>query len=291
VSTPRRRASEQGIRRPRVAGLRNRTAEPVTTEDGTHDAVDERDGTAGRLDPPTRADADERPESPRPTGKRPSFGAALPAGWVMDTGAAPEKSTAESTEDISRDTSADTEAGARRGVGRLFAGLNLAIVLAVVAAVLAGLAVWFRTQANAAGAGVDNVALTDGVTTSEVVGQVRDAVNTLFSYGYTDLARTTEAAKGLLVGDAVREYDQLIQKFSQDIESQRLQVTVKTVNIGVVELVGDTARVLVFADQVAVRADAPPTGGPTQFAVNVRREDGRWKIVDFDFFDAAPPGN
>ena len=261
----RRRSTPQPPRRPRVAGQHRRPDE--LTDTGT---------------------TEPKPKS-RPAGTGRSTGvvphtaddlAGRKTGRVTDT-----------TEDDDATAEADTEdtTDRKRGIGALLSGMNLGILLAVLAVGLAVLAFWFRSEAGEAESGGSNVALTDNANTAEVSGQVRDAVNTIFSYSYTDIAKTTNAAKNLLIGDAVGQYDQVMQKFTKDIEAQRIQVTVTTVKTGVVSLSEDHARVLVFADQIAVRAQQQPTGGPTQFVVEVQRQDGRWKIVGFDFFDGGQP--
>lgn len=292
----RRRSTLQPARRPRVAGQHSRpdasdAAVDNDLEDGTQ-AESRLDGPVIGADDQTDADdtdgAEPRPKA-RPAGKRRSTGIVPPTADEVSgrTATVPAEDLAESDDDVATSEGADDR---NRGVAALFSGMNLGITLAVLAVVLAVLAFWFRSEANDAEAGSGNVALTDSADTSEVSGQVRDAVNTIFSYSYTDVAKTTNAAKGLLVGDAVGQYDQVMQKFTKDIEAQRIQVTVTTVNTGVVSLTEDHARVLVFADQIAVRADQQPAGGPTQFVVEVQRQDGRWKIVGFDFFDGGQPG-
>jgi Mce-associated membrane protein len=70
-----------------------------------------------------------------------------------------------------------------------------------------------------------------------------------------------------------------------DIQKQKLQVAVNPTKVAVVRMSGDDARVLVYADQIGVREDKQPAGGPTQFALDMRRVDGKWKITRLDFFD------
>jgi Mce-associated membrane protein len=297
VRPSRRRSTLQPARRPRVAGQHSRRDTTVDhdLEDGTptEEAVSRLDGPVIGEDERTDTDTTEaeepKPKS-RPAGKRRSTGVVPPTAGDLDgrqTGQGGD--SAEATEDDAAAETTEDTTDRKSGVAALFSGMNLAILLAVLAVGLAVLAFWFRSEASDAESGGSNVALTDSANTAEVSGQVRDAVNTIFSYSYTDIAKTTNAAKNLLIGDAVGQYDQVMQKFTKDIEAQRIQVTVTTVNTGVVSLSGDHARVLVFADQIAVRADQQPAGGPTQFVVEVQRQDGRWKIVGFDFFDGGQP--
>lgn len=168
------------------------------------------------------------------------------------------------------------------------------VALAVLAVVLGGLAVWFATGAerlrNTASA--TNTALTAGAATSAVNGQVASAVNSLFSYDYSNLDKTQQAAHGLLVGNAVCEYDALFQVVRQQAPQQHLVVTVTVTNTGVEALTGNRARVLVFATQSSTSAvtKATSTAG-AMFAVDAVRRGGRWLIENIDTFTAGQSGS
>jgi Mce-associated membrane protein len=165
--------------------------------------------------------------------------------------------------------------------------LTQALVLGVCAVVLSGLAVWFARQAHQvrAAAGT-NIALTDNAATSEANGQVANAVNTLFSYNYNDLDKTQQAARNLLTGKAVCQYDQLFAVVRQHAPQQRLVVTVTVTHSGVQMLTGDRARVLVFATQsdTSTATKQTATAG-AMFTVNAVRRDGSWKVENIDTFN------
>lgn len=165
--------------------------------------------------------------------------------------------------------------------------LTPALMLGVCAVILSGLAVWFAQQAHQvrAAAGT-NVALTDNAATSEANGQIASAVNTLFSYNYNDLDKTQQAARSLLTGKAVCQYDQLFAVVRQHAPAQRLVVTVTVTNSGVEMLAGDRARVLVFATQsdTSTATKQTATAG-AMFAVNAVRRDGSWKVENIDTFN------
>ena len=161
------------------------------------------------------------------------------------------------------------------------------VALGACALVLSGLAAWFAQQAHqvrvAAGT---NIALTDNAATSEVNGQVATGVNTLFSYNYNDLDKTQQAARSLLTGKAVCQYDQLFAVVRQHAPQQRLVVTVTVTNSGVQMLTGNRARVLVFATQsdTSTATKQTSTAG-AMFAVNAVRQDGSWKVENIDTFN------
>ena len=88
----------------------------------------------------------------------------------------------------------------------------LIAAMLVATVVLAGLATWFGVEAYAVRNG--NQALSDQATTSEVNGQISDGVEKIFSYDFADTGKTEQAAKDLLTGDAVGEYDELFRKLA-----------------------------------------------------------------------------
>ncbi|MFI7545205.1 hypothetical protein [Actinoplanes sp. NPDC049599] len=165
--------------------------------------------------------------------------------------------------------------------------LRRPVALVLSAVVLSGLAAWFAQQADQvrAAAGT-NIALTDNAATSEANGQVANAVNTLFSYRYNDLDKTQHAARSLLTGKAVCQYDQLFAVVRQHAPRQRLVVTVTVTNSGVQMLTGNRARVLVFATQsdTSTATKQTATAG-AMFAVNAVRQDGSWKVENIDTFN------
>jgi Mce-associated membrane protein len=48
----------------------------------------------------------------------------------------------------------------------------------------------------------------------------------------------------------------------------------------VTRLTGNSARLLVFLDQVSQRQGAAPATAPAQLSVTAELADGRWRIVD-----------
>jgi Mce-associated membrane protein len=163
---------------------------------------------------------------------------------------------------------------------------RLPLVLAVLTVLLGGLAVWFAGRADAVRgqAGAANVALTDPARTSEVTGQVTDAVNALFSYDYADAARTQEAESRLLTGKAIGQYDAMLTEVRAQAPSQKLVLTTTVTDSAVELLEGDRARLLVFADQRNTRTGGKDTTtyAAAMLAVDAARRDGTWKITNLD---------
>jgi Mce-associated membrane protein len=165
--------------------------------------------------------------------------------------------------------------------------LALPAGLGVLAVILGGLAVWFGLEASNATSGVDasNTALTDPATTRQVTQQVTSAVDKIFSYNYADTAKTSQAAAGLLAGQARQQYATLFKLVRRDAPKEKLVLTTTVTDSGVEFLDGSQARLLIFADQ-RDRAGAlhKTTMAGAMFAVNAVNQGGRWKITNIDTF-------
>ncbi len=326
------------VRRPRVAGLRNRPATepdsgpdtgsdtgPDAAPDTARETTPERESMSGTLDledteprdpeadaaariaaePPARnvedgtdeyedtgedtgedfgddfdedqLDEDDAAPAPtpgrRPAGKRRTAGVTRPA----------DLAAAEARTGSARARQARVADNPRR---RGATQLSVAVVLAVVAVVLAGLAVWFKGESDSLESGDQNSALTDSAATSEVVGQLKSAIETTFSYNYTDLDSTQKAVDSTLTGKARCEYDQLFGQVKQLAPKQKIVMVTAVRDIALVRLDGDRAEALVFIDQSSTRVDVNNSvAGEAQFAVLAHRDGDHWKITEFNMFD------
>jgi Mce-associated membrane protein len=155
-------------------------------------------------------------------------------------------------------------------------------VVAGAAVLSTALALWagadayqLRTDGPAA-----NHALTDVAGNEAVIGAVTEAVETVFSYEYRDTARTREAARELLVGAAVEQYDALFAQVEQRAPERRTVLSTAVRSAGVVELRADRAIVLVFVDQQTVQGDGTHTSGASQLSITAVRSGDAWKIED-----------
>ena len=153
-------------------------------------------------------------------------------------------------------------------------------VLALVVAVALGCAVWFGIETASLSPG-DNLALVDTAATSSVTSEVSDAVKSVFSYDYANLARTERAASDVLVGDAVRQYQAQFASARTRATAEKLVRTTTVRAVGVRSLRGDDASLLLFLDQQTVTADGgAPQSSVAQLAVTAQRVDGRWKLAN-----------
>ena len=168
-------------------------------------------------------------------------------------------------------------------------GWVLPVALLVVAVLLGGLGTFFLVKSRSVSY---DAALVDSVTTSEVNGQIREAVEKSFSYNFADVESTEKAARELLTGKALCQYNAVFGPVKEVAPQQKLVVTVRVVSSAVSSLKDGRAAVLVFADQVTTRTTDNQTGGGTaMLRVSAVDADGRWKIDNMEMFGATAEQN
>jgi Mce-associated membrane protein len=165
-------------------------------------------------------------------------------------------------------------------------GWLLPAALLAVAVLLGGLGTFFLVKSRSVSY---DAALVDSATTSAVNGQVREAVEKSFSYNYADVSSTEKAAKELLTGKALCQYNAVFGPVKEVAPQQKLVVTVRVVSSAVSSLKDGHATVLVFADQVTTRTtDNQSGGGTAMLRVSAVDSGGRWKIDNMEMFGATP---
>lgn len=159
------------------------------------------------------------------------------------------------------------------------------VAFVVVALLLGGLGAFFLVKSRSV---AYDAALVDSSTTSEVNGQVREAVEKSFSYNFADVESTEKAARELLTGKALCQYNAVFGPVKEVAPQQKLVVTVRVVSSAVSSLKDGRATVLVFADQVTTRTtDNQSGGGTAMLRVSAIGDGGRWKIDNMEMFGAT----
>lgn len=300
-------ASSQGSRRPRVAGLRSRSAQDAkdqntpeqerttASEDAAPEATDsETAASDAAASEPVDVGERSAPTDPAESGAAESDDAESDAaeddegspGDAADSDSAEDSAEHDSGEpDEPESDSGDSDAGEARGGGR-FAALTrrpvaLIVAMLVLTAGFGGLAYWFHSEAYSLrneGPGA-NRALVDQAATSQVKGQVTDAVEKVFSYDFANTAKTKKAADQLLTGDAVQKYEKMFATVRKQAPKQKLVLTTTVRAAGVTQLQGDRAEVLLFVDQNMTRTDNGQSSvGPAQMTVSAEKHGDKWKI-------------
>lgn len=168
---------------------------------------------------------------------------------------------------------------------RWFGARRLVVVLVAAAVLLAGFGGWFLVRAGElrSAPAATNAALVDTGRTAEVSAAVTTALNQIFSYSYDRTEVTEQAAADVLRGAALDTYDKLFVQVRELAPAQKLVLTTRVVSAAVQELSADRARLLVFLDQSATRADQDTSSAAAaQLSVTVRLEGDRWVITDLE---------
>jgi Mce-associated membrane protein len=274
VPPPRRNANaQQPVRRPRVAGLRRPTA-PKTT-------------------PPSEP---ERVSGQLPLTAEPVEADAVEAESVETEVVAPEVIGIEPAEREFPKVFPDPEptpvkepkpAGERlAGVGRVLARLRPRtilgpIVMILVAAVLTAAGFLFHGLSGQVldGGAASNTALADTGATTDVITQVTRDMETVSSYKYTDLAGAQKAGQAVSTGGFLADYNKLFEQVKSQAPAQKAVVTGQVAKIGVRQLQGDNAELLVFVTQTTTRADNNQSNSVgLVYTVDATRSGGKWLI-------------
>lgn len=186
-----------------------------------------------------------------------------------------------------RATRSTADALGRFGRSRRALPVTLAAVT-VVCLLLAGLAFSSGRLAWTDGP-VANQAVIDVGGTAEVVGQTRESLEKIFSYDFTSLDDSVEAARTMSTGAFT---DQYLSVFDQTIRTpatqQQLRQTATVVNIGVNSIRDGRAEVMALVQFNAERTSTgQSTNAPALLRVGMDRVDGRWKLAELTPLTAA----
>jgi Mce-associated membrane protein len=158
--------------------------------------------------------------------------------------------------------------------------LQAIALFVMIALVFGAAAVYFRGEAGRASTGsADNRALVDTAATTEVVGQVSKAIETVLSYDYTKLDDNERASREVITGKYADEFAKTFADVRRVSPDQKLTVTTTVLLAGVTSLSKDRAEVLATMDLDAVR-DTTPYNSPGRVRVVANKVDGRWKIAE-----------
>jgi len=161
------------------------------------------------------------------------------------------------------------------------------VALVAVLVIALGLAAWLRGETNGllASAASSNRALLDVGATAEVSGQVRDAVERVFSYDFARLDDNERAAAAVITGPFALDYHHQFTRVRELAPGQQAVVVATVPALAVKVLDGDRAIVVVFIDQQANRGgQVQPLVAAGRLRVTAQRVTGSWKIADVEPF-------
>ncbi|MGW1190589.1 hypothetical protein [Streptomyces sp. NPDC002559] len=232
------------------------------------------------------------PEDPAPSGDE---SARTPGGPDTTTDEATDTADDERTTEEKGETPGGEEpkgekpGGEKPGRGRMpRLSIRLPAVLGVLTVLLGACAAWAFASAGDLrdDPARQNTALTDIGRTSEVKGQISEAVGAVFSYDYASPAKSDRAVKSHLTGRAVEQHRDMLAQVRAQGQKQKLVLTTTVTDSGVERLNGDRARLLIYADQSNTRTGKAEetTYAAAMFAVDAVRRGGTWRISAIDTF-------
>ncbi|MFI9772398.1 hypothetical protein ACIHJG_36920 [Streptomyces sp. NPDC052415] len=157
---------------------------------------------------------------------------------------------------------------------------RLVTALGATLLVLAGCGFFYGAHQLRSAPSAENRALTDAEATTRVAGDVGNGLARVFSYTPDGLEATERAARSVLEGRAERQYTELMGRIRADLAEQRVTLSTQAVRTAVIELDGDSARLLVFLDQISSRGKAGTTSAAAQLTVTAHWQEDQWRIVD-----------
>jgi Mce-associated membrane protein len=162
----------------------------------------------------------------------------------------------------------------------LIAVVVIAVAVLVIALMLAAV---FRGKANqlSASAAASNAALVEVGATAQVTGQVRQAVERVYSYDFARLDENEQAARLVITGPFAEDFGQEFGRVRELAPPQQAVVVATVLDLAVKMLDGDRATLVVFMDQQASRGvEAQPLLVTGRLTVTAQQVDGIWKIAD-----------
>jgi Mce-associated membrane protein len=153
--------------------------------------------------------------------------------------------------------------------------LAVAAVLSLSAAALTAVGAWMASSSGPRA----NQAFVDERATGELVGQITNAVSTIYSYDYHNLGATEDAAKNVITGGFAEEFDQVFDPVKRLAPAQQAILRTSVPAAGVKLLRDDDAQLLMMVNQSGTRGpEQEPTGAAARLVVEAQKVDGRWKI-------------
>ncbi|MFE6761157.1 hypothetical protein [Streptomyces sp. NPDC057689] len=200
----------------------------------------------------------------------------------------PEKPADTAKESSEPEEDGGSEPDGEKITARRLPRLSLPVILCVLTVLLGSFAAWAFTSAASLrdDPSRQNTALTDISRTSEVKGQITEAVGAVFSYDYASPTKAETAVTRYLTGKAVQQHADMLAEVRAQAPKQKLVLTTTVTDSGVEMLDGDRARLLIYADQRNTRTgkSEETTYAAAMFSVDAVRKGGTWRISSIDTF-------
>lgn len=164
------------------------------------------------------------------------------------------------------------------------------VAVLVVAVLVAAAALgWLWTQReDPFGADITSAAAEDATVASAdvrdaVLEAAEEAATRVYSYSWDTLADDKAAARDLLTGDMLDQYDRTMAGVATSSRRDHRVVSAEVVGRALVLATTSYARVLVFVNQSTDGKDLDePTLDLDRVLVTLRRVDGEWRVSELD---------
>lgn len=130
--------------------------------------------------------------------------------------------------------------------------------------------------------GPANRAFADTAATAEVTGQAKTAVAALFSYTWADLGKWHAAVQTWATGEAAKKLEDQLAPSIPTINRQQVTTRSEVVSLGLRDLRGDRAELLVFLNTRTERRNQGATSSASNAVIKVQRGPQRWQVVEIE---------
>lgn len=160
--------------------------------------------------------------------------------------------------------------------------------LAVLVLAAATVLLWLTQTGERPATGVttaesDQAAVASAAVKGEVLDVAAEAAARVYSYGWETLADDKAAARALLTGDMLDQYDRTMAGVATSSRRDRTVVSAEVVETALVTATASYARVLVFVNQSTAADDLDePTLDLDRVLVTLVRSGGAWKVSELD---------
>lgn len=129
----------------------------------------------------------------------------------------------------------------------------------------------------------DRAAVASEAIRDDVTAVAERAATRVYSYSWLTLAQDKAAARALLTGDMLEQYDRTMAGVATSSVRDRTVVTAEVVGSALVTATSSYARVLVFVNQSTAGEDLDePTLDLDRVLVTLVRARGEWKVSELD---------
>ncbi len=165
---------------------------------------------------------------------------------------------------------------------------RVTLALAVLVLAAAAALVWLVRTGDPPVAGVttaesDRAVVASPSVRDEVVSVAEEATERVYSYSWQSLTQDKVAARALLTGDMLAQYDRTMAGVVTSSVRDQTVVQARVVGAGLVTATRSDARVLVFVNQSTAGADLDePELDLDRVLVTLVRTGGEWKVSELD---------